>query len=73
MAFRTGSVTGKGVVYSRRRGRGVSSNNSAFRNKASIIYEDTEEESDDRMKTLPCGEHKKPDASKTIGSLSHEF
>lgn len=68
MAFRSGSVTGRGIVYSRRRGRGATSNGS-FRNKASIIYEETEEESDDR-RTTPTAPfvYEKPDLRDTSGS-----
>ena len=51
MAFRSGSVSGKGIVYSRRRGRGTFSNGTMFRNKSSIIYEESEEESDERTKS----------------------
>lgn len=65
MAFRSGSVTGRGVIYSRRRGRGLAFN-PAFHNKPSIIYEETEEESDHEMTEPPLNQ-KKPDISKTIG------
>jgi hypothetical protein len=67
MAFRSGSVSGKGIVYSRRRGRGTFGNGTTFRNKPSVIYEEGEEESDERMKSLL---HKQIETSKPIGNSS---
>ena len=46
MAFRSGSVTGKGIVYSRRRGRGFNGRSLLGRGKPSVIYEVSEEDSD---------------------------
>jgi hypothetical protein len=46
MTFRTGAFRGRGNVYSRRRGRGTGPVNNTLRNKANIIYEEPEEESD---------------------------
>ena len=68
MAFRSGSVSGKGIVYSRRRGRGTFGNGAMFRNKHSVIYEESEEESDERMKS-PL-QHKEIETSKAIGDSS---
>lgn len=45
MAFRTGGFSGKGTVYSRRRGRGPVGSN-VLRTRTSIIYEETEEDTD---------------------------
>ena len=65
MAFRSGSVSGKGIVYSRRRGRGTLASGTTFRNKPSVIYEESEEDSDGRMKPPP--QQKQIETSKTIG------
>ena len=43
MAFRSSSVTGKGIVYSRRRGRGFAGRSLASRGKPSVIFEESEE------------------------------
>ena len=43
MAFRSNSVTGKGIVYSRRRGGGFSGRSLASRGKPSVIFEESEE------------------------------
>ena len=45
MAFRSGGVRGKGIVYSRRRGSGRS-NRTGLRHTPSVIYEESEEESE---------------------------
>jgi hypothetical protein len=46
MAFRSGSVTGKGIVYSRRRGRAFGGRSLLGRGKPSVIYEESDEDSD---------------------------
>jgi hypothetical protein len=65
MAFRSGSVSGKGIVYSRRRGRGTFGNTTMFRNKPSVIYEESEEESDERNQSTL--QREQIEASKAIG------
>ena len=55
MAFRSGSVTGKGIVYSRRRGRGFSGRSLVSRGKPSVIYEESEEESDHALQPARFG------------------
>ncbi len=62
MAFRSGSVSGKGIVYSRRRGRGTLASGTTFRNKPSVIYEESEEESDESPP-----QHKQIETSTAIG------
>jgi hypothetical protein len=54
MAFRSGSVTGKGIAYSRRRGRGFSGRSLLGRGKPSVIYEESEEDSDYPTSSLPA-------------------
>ena len=65
MAFRSGSVSGKGIVYSRRKGRATLGNATMLHNKPSVIYEESEEESDERMKS-PL-QRKQIETSKAIG------
>jgi hypothetical protein len=46
MAFRSGSVTGTGAVYSRRRGRGFGGVRGLGRGKVTVILEESGEDSD---------------------------
>jgi hypothetical protein len=46
MAFRLGSFRGKGAVYSRRRAGGASGKVRGFRDQPSVIYEESEEDSE---------------------------
>jgi hypothetical protein len=67
MAFRTGSFTTKGAVYSRRRGRGVAGSN-IHRNRASTIYEETEEDTDLEVNgKMKQHEVRRSDVTKVIG------
>jgi len=53
MAFRSGSVRGRGVVYSRRRGHGKSGKR-GFNDTPSTIYEESEEENEMISSTNPA-------------------
>jgi len=74
MTFRSGSVRGSGIVYSRRRGRAgrgaISSNQTVAR--PSVIYEEPEEESDSVFPRLTANPQvtKQGESLKSAGIIS---